>query len=202
VANVDREGRIDVDHFRSLLTPSTRLVAIQHASNVTGADSTDRAVDRGCQERRREGARRCRSNGGTSADRIRQLGIALLACSGHKGLLGRWGRGCSASPTASRRTAAVARGTGSSELDLQPESLPDKYDQEITTHRVSSASKRGSGLDRIAHSHHAGTRTLTQQMLDGLQPRRTLGPRDAPRESACELSGRGLRPAGCREYPG
>src|SRR3546814_10035215 len=35
-ANVTESGELDMDHFRSLLNPRTRLVAVAHVSNALG----------------------------------------------------------------------------------------------------------------------------------------------------------------------
>ena len=58
-------------------------------------------------------------------------GVDLLACSGHKGLMGPLGTGilCLSEAIAKELQPLRQGGTGSqSELDLQPDSLPDKFE--------------------------------------------------------------------------
>ncbi len=126
------DGTVTVDSFRRTLTQQqTRLAVFSHASNVSGAilpisDLATVAREAGALVL----ADAAQSAGHVAID-LRQLPIDLLACSGHKGLLGPLGTGvlyiCPGleDPLRSIRQG----GTGSaSEDDRQPTSLPDKYE--------------------------------------------------------------------------
>lgn len=187
VANVDREGRIDVDHFRSLLTSSTRLVAIQHASNVTGVIQPIEPLITSAKAVGAKVLVDAAQTAGHLPVEFDSWGIDLLACSGHKGLLGPLGTGllCIADGIASDLQPIRQGGTGSqSELDLQPESLPDRY--ESGNHNAPGLVGLGTALDWIESRTLASLRshelTLTQQLLDGLAAIEAVtlfGPRDA-----------------------
>ena len=128
----DASGASNPDDVRRAIEPRTRLVVLTHASNVTGAiqpiaEVAAVAHDAGCQA-----AGRCGANGRPLPDRGRtQLGVDLLATSGHKGLLGPSAPACSTCrPGLEERIAPpAARGTGThSDEDRQPATLPDKYE--------------------------------------------------------------------------
>ncbi len=187
VANVDRDGRIDVEHFRSLLTSETRLVAIQHASNVTGVIQP---IEELIAAAKGVGAKvlvDAAQTAGHLPIAFDDWGIDLLACSGHKGLLGPLGTGllCIAAGVASELQPLRQGGTGSqSELDLQPESLPDKY--ESGNHNAPGLVGLGAALDWIESRTLTSLREheseLTQQLIDGLaviDGVTLIGPRDA-----------------------
>jgi len=42
---LDSDQRFDLEHFKSLLSPRTKLVAVQHVSNVLGAVNPVKEVD-------------------------------------------------------------------------------------------------------------------------------------------------------------
>ena len=92
-AACDAEGRVGVDQVRAQLRPQTRLVAITHASNVTGAIQD---VDRVTELAHQAGALilidAAQTAGHMPMD-LEQLPADMLVASGHKGLLGPLGTG-------------------------------------------------------------------------------------------------------------
>ena len=127
----DAAGRIDPANVRKALRPNTKLIALIHASNVTGtlqpiADFGE--IARGARALFLVDA--AQSAGHVPID-VRALPIDLLACPGHKGLLGPLGTGLLyIRPGVEERLHSVRQGgTGSkSEDDNQPDTLPDKYE--------------------------------------------------------------------------
>ncbi|MBL8745679.1 MAG: aminotransferase class V-fold PLP-dependent enzyme [Phycisphaerae bacterium] len=125
--------RIDPGQVREALRnePETSLVAVNHVSNVTGAVQPIEAIGRVCRELGVpllvDGAQ---SLGHVPVD-VRAACIDLLAFPGHKGLLGPTGTGGLYLRPGMERVLASVRegGTGSrSELAVQPDTLPDKYE--------------------------------------------------------------------------
>jgi len=181
---VDPTGRTDPRDFRRALRPNTRLVALVHASNVTGAIQP--VADVG-EIARKAGALflvdAAQTAGHLPID-LKNLPIDLLACPGHKGLLGPLGTGVLyvRSGVEARVDSFRQGGTGTrSEDDVQPETLPDKY--ESGNHNapglagleaaVSWLAERGVG----AIQEHE--RALAGQLLEGLariRGVRVLGP--------------------------
>jgi cysteine desulfurase family protein len=127
----DESGRIDPGGVKSVLRPNTRLVAIVHASNVTG---TIQPIEEVGELARKTGAvvlvDAAQSAGHVPID-VSRLPIDLLACPGHKGLLGPLGTGILyVRPGMEEHMESLRQGgTGSrSEDDRQPDLLPDKYE--------------------------------------------------------------------------
>ena len=127
----DQQGLVDPDQFRRAIRPATRLFALVHASNVTGAIQP---VDEVAQIVREHGilmlVDAAQSLGHIPLD-VQQLPCDLLASSAHKGLLGPLGTGMVyLAPGAEHHVSSFRwGGTGTqSQHDRQPESLPDKYE--------------------------------------------------------------------------
>lgn len=126
-------GTVRPDDIRRAIRsrPDTRLVVINHAGNVTGAIQPAEEIARVCRD---EGVLflldAAQSLGHIPVD-MRAIGADLIAFPGHKGLLGPSGTGGLAIRHGVEHDLATLRegGTGSrSELDVQPDSLPDKYE--------------------------------------------------------------------------
>lgn len=131
VLPVDAAGHVDPDSIAKHLQPRTRLLVINHASNVTGTLQPITALG---QAARAQGLRflvdAAQSAGSVDID-MSTAAIDLLACPGHKGLLGPLGTGVLAlgPDMAAELQPLLYGGTGThSEEDRQPESLPDKFE--------------------------------------------------------------------------
>jgi selenocysteine lyase/cysteine desulfurase len=122
---------VNPDHIAAAITPETALVAVNMASNVSGTIQPVAEVGRAC---RAAGVPylvdAAQSLGHVRVD-VREIGCDLLAFPGHKGLLGPQGTGGLYIRPGVERLLATTRegGTGSlSEHDVQPETLPEKYE--------------------------------------------------------------------------
>lgn len=127
----DGRGLVDPEVFRRALTPRTKLVALIHASNVSGAIQPIADVGRIAREAGALFLVDAAQTAGHLPIDLGALPVDLLACAGHKGLLGPLGTGLLyVRPGVETRLDSVRQGgTGtSSEDDRQPESLPDKYE--------------------------------------------------------------------------
>jgi cysteine desulfurase family protein len=127
----DGQGYVSPDDVRSALRPDTRLVAVNHASNVTGAIQRIDEIGRVVRE----------SNAFYLVDAAQSLGhvpidvrtfeVDLLAAPGHKGLLGPLGTGVLYIRPGIEKQLKPLRcgGTGTqSDEDRQPDVMPDKYE--------------------------------------------------------------------------
>lgn len=84
---------IDPDAVRRALTPKTRLVALTHASNVTGTIQPVRDIGRIVREHGALLLIDAAQSAGAVPIEVERDGIDLLAFTGHKGLLGPTGTG-------------------------------------------------------------------------------------------------------------
>lgn len=167
------EGLVDPEEIRRAVRPGTRLVAVTHASNVTGAIQPVADV---VQIAHQQGAL-CLVDAAQTAGElpidVAALGVDLLAAPGHKGLLGPLGTGLLyLRPGVEAHVAPLRQGgTGSqSEQDRQPESLPDRY--ESGNLNVPGLAGLGAGAAWLAGRGVAPLRRhaerLTARLLAGL----------------------------------
>ena len=124
-------GLVDPADMLSAVTPRTRLVALAHASNVTGTLQDVGSVGR---ELRKRGVPflvdAAQTLGHLPID-VADLGIDLLAAPGHKGLMGPLGTGFLyiRPGLENQMSPLVEGGTGSvSEEPTQPTFMPDRFE--------------------------------------------------------------------------
>lgn len=169
----DGHGLISPDDIRAALRPNTRLVAVNHASNVTGAIQPVAEIGRVVAE----------SDALFLVDAAQSLGhvpidvagidVDLLAAPGHKGLLGPLGTGVLYFRPGVERELNPLRcgGTGTqSDEDRQPDNLPDKY--EPGNHNLPGLAGLAAATEFLRRetigaiaSHHT---LLTTRLLNGL----------------------------------
>jgi cysteine desulfurase family protein len=190
VVAADRTGRIDPADVRAALRPNTKLVAMIHASNVTGTIQPIADV----AEIAREAGVLCLVDAAQSAGHLpidlKNMPVDLLACPGHKGLLGPLGTGLLyMRPGVEQQLQSIRQGgTGSnSEDDRQPEMLPDKY--ESGNHNAPGLCGLEAALawiqERGVESIRAHEQELTSRLLEGLERIERLklhGPCDAEKQ--------------------
>lgn len=164
------------------------LVALLHASNVTGAIQPIEAIGRICRELDVPLLVDAAQSLGHIGVDVRAAHIDLLAFAGHKGLLGPTGTGgLYIRPGIEKRMRTVREGgTGSrSELDTQPTVMPDRF--EPGSHNTLGIIGLGEGLayllDRGIPAIRAHEVELMTAFLDilGADPDpslRLLGPSD------------------------
>lgn len=131
VAADPKTTRVAADAMAAALRPETRLVVLNHASNVTGvlqpvAEIAERCARRGVLLL----VDAAQSAGHVPID-FAGLGVDLLAAPGHKGLLGPLGTGVLLIRDGVQQQMRTVRegGTGSeSEQPRQPDALPDRFE--------------------------------------------------------------------------
>jgi cysteine desulfurase family protein len=170
----DGQGYINPDDIRKAIQPRTRLIALVHASNVTGA--VQPLAEVGAIARRESSALflvdAAQSLGHEPVD-VAQLGCDLLAAPGHKGLYGPLGTGVLYLGPGVDADLIPSRqgGTGTrSDEDIQPTSLPDRYESGnlnvagIVGLNAGVAEVQRRGLGAIGEHE----RQLTHRLLEGL----------------------------------
>ena len=140
---------VDARDVQRALRPNTRLIAVTHASNVTGAVQP---VEEICQLARRkgilslvDGAQRL---GGAPVD-VKAMGCSLYAFPGHKSLLGPTGTGGLYIEPGLALDTVREGGTGSSsDSMLQPKDPPERY--EAGTLNLAGIAGLRAGLQRTS----------------------------------------------------
>jgi cysteine desulfurase family protein len=169
----DSQGFVSPDEVRAALRADTRLVAMIHSSNVTGAIQPVDEIGALVHE---TGALflvdAAQSLGHVPID-VRRLSVDLLAAPGHKGSLGPLGTGVLYFRPGVEHQLQPLRcgGTGTqSDEDRQPESLPDKY--EPGNHNLPGLAGLAAAVDFLAaetiekiHAHHT---KLAARLIAGL----------------------------------
>lgn len=169
----DGAGRVDPGEIRRALRPNTRLIALVHASNVTGGLQPIAEVGTIARAAKALFLVDAAQTAGHVPIDLRKLPVDLLACPGHKGLLGPLGTGVLYIRPGVEESLRSFRqgGTGTrSEDDRQPRSLPDKY--ESGNHNAPGLVGLEAGvawlLERGVEAIAAHERALTQRLWRGL----------------------------------
>jgi len=129
VVAADAEGRVDPQEIRRAIGAGTRLVAVTHGSNVTGAVNDIAAIGAVCRERGVRLLVDAAQTVGCIPIDLERLPVDYLAFSGHKGLLGPQGTGGLYIRDEGDLPPLLRGGTGSlSDREEQPEFLPDRFE--------------------------------------------------------------------------
>jgi cysteine desulfurase family protein len=170
----DAAGLIDPLDIERALTPKTRLLALTHSSNVTGALQPVAEVGRLARDRGVHFLVDAAQSLGHEPIDVRQIGCHLLAAPGHKGLLGPLGTGILyVAPGVEEQLLPIRQGgTGTrSDEDIQPTSLPDRYESGNLNVPGIVGLEAGVSeiLSRSVASNQQLSRDLTSRLLDGLR---------------------------------
>jgi len=197
----DRRGFVTPDAVAAAMRPNTRLVALSHCSNVTGALQPVEEIG---AEVKKRGALllvdAAQSAGMIPLD-APALGIDLLAAPGHKGLLGPQGTGILYVAEGTELTPLMVGGTGVHSSDEeQPAAMPERY--ESGTLNTPGIAGLGAGVAFIARTGISAIReretSLVRQILEGLAGMRRVtvhGPAaDEPRGSVVSFSATDMDP--------
>lgn len=172
VVNCSPEGHLEPEAVERALRPNTRLVCVNHASNVVG---TIQPIGEVGKITARHGVLflvDCAQTAGVLPLDVQKMGIDLLAFTGHKGLLGPTGTGGLYIREGIELRPLKEGGTGSrSEMLTQPEEMPDRY--ESGTLNTTGLAGLGAGVKFILKEglekilQHE--RELTAQIIEGLR---------------------------------
>ncbi len=210
VARCQSDGTLDLDTMRQAVTPGTRLVVVNHASNVMGVILPIAEIARIAHQAGALLLVDSAQTGGVLPIDVQTLGIDLLAFTGHKGLQGPPGTGglvIGPRVDVSQLTPLVRGGTGSrSEFEEQPNELPDRY--ESGTPNGVGLAGLGAGLrwvlERSVESIRVHELELATALVTGLRsiPGMTVyGPREPAQCTAvvaCRVEGKHVSEIGLR----
>jgi cysteine desulfurase/selenocysteine lyase len=170
-----QDGSIDPADIVHAMRPSTRIIAVTHASNVTG---TILPIEEIADAAHQSGALLlvdAAQTAGVLPIDVQAMKIDLLAFTGHKGLQGPQGTGGLVIGDRVRidmMQPLWRGGTGSrSEFEIQPEDLPDKY--ESGTMNGPGIAGLGAGVQYVmkrgVNAIRAQEIELAQQLVEGIQ---------------------------------
>lgn len=178
---------IDCETVVQALRDNTRMVVINHASNVTGALQPIEPIAELCRQRGIVFLLDAAQSAGHVPIDFGRTPIDLLACPGHKGLLGPLGTGVLVVRGGVEERMQTVRegGTGSdSEQPIHPDALPDKF--EAGSHNVAGVAGLLAAvrwlLERGIEELRAHELALSRRMierLDASEELRWFGPREA-----------------------
>ncbi|MEL7610665.1 MAG: aminotransferase class V-fold PLP-dependent enzyme [Bacillota bacterium] len=181
----DGEGLFDPCDVRPLIRPNTRVVAMLHASNVSGGILPVEEVGKICRERGIAFVLDAAQSAGHLGVDFEKLGLSALCAPGHKGLLGPQGIGAMLLKPefAKQLEPLVAGGTGSrSDSEDQPGLFPDRF--ESGTLNLPGIYGLSRAIDYIAQMGvgriHEREMRLCRRFLEGvsdLKDVRVLGPK-------------------------
>lgn len=199
----DDQGMIDPDQVQAAICDRTRMIALVHASNVTGALQPVAEVG---QIARDHGlvflVDAAQSVGHVPVD-VQAMQADLLAAPGHKGLLGPLGTGILyIAPEVEQQLSPIRQGgTGTdSSLASQPTSMPDQY--ESGNHNVPGILGLGAGVsflqERTVEAMRRHDQQLTAMLIQGLSAVEGVtvhGPSDVRRRvGVVSISAAGFQP--------
>lgn len=164
-------GEVKAEDIIAAINPATKLVAMTHASNVTG---TIMPVAEVGKETRIKGVTllvdAAQTAGAIPID-VETMGVDMLAFTGHKSLFGPMGTGGLYVKPGLELEPLLRGGTGSrSEEDIQPEFMPDRL--ESGTPNTVGAAGLGAGLGFIEatglNQIRKNKEALSLRFLEGL----------------------------------
>ncbi|MDW7672282.1 MAG: aminotransferase class V-fold PLP-dependent enzyme [Bacillota bacterium] len=186
----DREGRVDPAEVEKALRPETRMIILNHCSNVTGTLQPLKEMV-GIAKKHSlliliDASQSC----GCIPIDVKTLQIDLLAAPGHKALLGPQGTGFLYIDKKHKIKTLKQGGTGSRSEDLrQPETIPDYYESGTQNSHGLAGLKAGVQfvLDQGVDAIHDHERQQVRRLMEGLSviPRISLygPPPEHPRGS-------------------
>ena len=187
------DGTLDPEAFEEHLRPETRLIVVNHASNVCGTVLPIRAIGAIARRRGIPFLVDAAQTAGCWPIHLPDDNVDLLVFSGHKGLLGPSGTGglvINDQFDVSTLPPLMYGGTGSrSEHETQPDCLPDKY--ESGTPNIVGLAGLAAGvrylLERTVEQTRDHEQNLTRRLIDGLgniAGVRIVGTGDARRQTS------------------
>lgn len=157
-----QDGNLDPGDIKKAIRPNTRLIAITHASNVTGTVMPIEEIGKITREAGINFLVDAAQTAGVLDIDVKKMNIDLLAFPGHKSLLGPTGTGGLYIGDGIVLETLLEGGTGSqSELPGMPESLPERY--EAGTLNTAGIFGLGAGIDFIMEK---GIKTIRDHELN------------------------------------
>lgn len=166
------DGTVAPHLIDQAVRPNTRLIVVIHVSNVLGVANPIAAIGAIARRHRVPLLVDAAQSAGRLPIDVERDQVDLLACPGHKGLLGPQGTGVLYVGPGVELATLTEGGTGTqSEVELQPEALPNRF--EAGSLNLPGIAGLGAGVrfllaqgaDRLRRKDEA----LVRQLVDGLR---------------------------------
>jgi cysteine desulfurase/selenocysteine lyase len=199
----DRQGHLDLAELQKAVNPRTRLIVSTHASNVAGTLMPLADIAAIASNRQVTFMVDAAQTAGSFPLDVQRLGIDILACSGHKSLMGPQGTGVLyISPEIELMEIRQGGTGGDSENPLQPTIRPERYESGtpntpgIAGLGAAARFIRETGIDRIRDKEQGLVERLMAG-LAGIGGVRLYGP--PPSEPRAPVVSFNLQNMGCHE---
>jgi cysteine desulfurase family protein len=171
IARAEPDGTVTAESILKELRPNTRLVAVLHASNVSGTINPIQEIGEALQRKNCLFLVDAAQSAGILPIDVEAMQIDMLAFPGHKGLLGPQGTGGLYLREGILLSPLREGGTGSdSASDTIPEFMPDRF--EAGTLNTPGIAGLGAGLEFLLSRGLVAVREqeqgLTQSLLEQL----------------------------------
>ncbi len=168
----DNQGLLDPASIKKAIKRNTKLIVTTHASNVTGGIFPVSEIGKIAREHGIIYMVDAAQTAGVVPIDVEKMSIDLLAFPGHKGLLGPQGTGGLYVGPGVEMEPLIQGGTGSSsELEVQPDVLPDKF--ESGTLNTVGIAGLGAGVEYIISQGIDKIRSreaeLCAKLVEGIQ---------------------------------
>jgi len=145
----DKDGYVSVESILNAVTPRTRLVAMTHCSNVSGALNPAAEIGSALKARGIKFLLDAAQSAGSVPINIPSMNIDLFAAPGHKGMYGPQGTGFLFIAEDITLKPLMVGGSGGGSTELAPSmELPERY--ESGTHNIAGIAGLKAGIDYIA----------------------------------------------------
>jgi cysteine desulfurase family protein len=171
VVQSSKQGFLDPEDVEKAIEPNTRMIVLNHGSNVVGSLAPVAEMGRLARERGLLLTLDTAQTAGAYPIDAQEMEVDLLAFTGHKSLCGPPGTGGLYIREGVQLEALKWGGTGSrSDEEHQPDFLPDKY--ESGTLNLVGIAGLGAGVEYVMREGvdniRKRERNLTQRLIDGL----------------------------------
>lgn len=190
VVDADTEGSCNAFDISEAIKQNTRMVVVNHGSNVTGTIQDIQAIGEICKDKKVLMVVDSAQTAGVIPIDVEKMNIDILCFTGHKGLFGPMGTGGVYLSDTINPVPLLYGGTGSlSDLEEQPNFLPDIWESG-TMNTVGIAGLGAgigfildTGLETIRNHEKRLTRFFIDQLKD-VENITLFGPSDENRKTA------------------
>lgn len=168
IAGADKDGYVSPSEVRKRIRRDTKLVVCTHVSNVCGAIEPVKEIARAAHSCGALFLLDASQSAGAMDVKADIIGADMIACPGHKGLMGPMGTGILCIREPERVRAVIVGGTGSeSENLVQPETMPDKFHS--GTMNIPAIAGLGQGISFVLREGAENIGAYEKQLADSFR---------------------------------